>query len=169
MYLVQILYFLIAVGLFNGCSKDYYTVDGKRYKIYKEVDLKGDLSKIQALDLSGTMSDIPSAVFSLPNLVYLNISEKGLDSIPSEICNLDSMKALLFNQNVSISIPECLYEMDNLRIVSFFGCRLDSIPRNFGNMQQLEVLVIMGNNYTEDDLIYLQNKLPNSRIVHSID
>ena len=169
MWFKTIIYCSFYILLLVGCTPEYYTIDTEKYRVYQEKDLKRNLSDIRALDLSGSPGNIPVEAFQLKELVYLNLNDKGLQSLPDEICSLGSLKVLLLNNNRQIEIPRCLFESKTIETISLVGCELDSIPRAFERMQQLKLFAIVGNYFTDADLAFFKRTLPNSKIVYSID
>ena len=164
---MKIICAIIALLFFSNCSRETYSYEGKEYKVYTE--LRNDNHDIQALDLSGRPEQISRRLYELENLVYLNLSEMGLDSVPPEICELKSLKVLLLNKNESVKIPSCLFGMTNLEVISILGCRYKHIPARFGDMSNLKMFVIMANDFTEDELRYFKERMPNTKIVSYLD
>ena len=85
---------LIAI---TACSAQKYTLNGIDYNVYGKADLNKS-KKIYALDLSHEDS-IPSNIWQLNDLVYLNLSNCNLSSIPEEVCSLKSLKSLILTEN----------------------------------------------------------------------
>jgi Leucine-rich repeat (LRR) protein len=169
---LKLVFTILCIVVLNACatsqSTKYYSYGGEKYKIFTSVNAE-DLNSIKALDLSGKPEEIPKEVYSLNNLVYLNLRNKDLTSISSDICRLTSLKVLFIDGNVGVRLPECLFQMNQIEIVTLMGNKLDSIPRAFGDINQLKYFAIGGNYYTEADLDYFKKKLPDIKIITAVD
>lgn len=158
---------IIIVIFFTQCIHKTYTYEGKTYKVKKNI--KNNSLNIKALDLSKNSKVNLKDLDKCTNLIYLNLSSTGLDSIPFDLCALTSLKILVLNYNKLSYIPPCLFDMTNLEIISILGCRLEKIPVGFQGMSNLKVFIIVGNNFSEEEYIYLKQKLKNTKVIGYFD
>jgi Leucine-rich repeat (LRR) protein len=93
--------------LILSCNKEYYKSTNGEYKIYSSSEISNkNFNSIRAIDLSDDMNSLPSRIFQMENLLYLNLNNKNLKNIPADICKLKSLKVLLLNGNRFDQIPE---------------------------------------------------------------
>ncbi len=166
----NILVIVVCLSLFLECKHDYYKSTNGEYKIYSLSEIGNkNLNSVRAIDLSNDINSIPSIIFQMENLFYLNLNNKNLKNIPEDICNLKSLKVLLLNGNRFNKIPECLFELNELETLTFFGCYLDSVPHGLGQLENLVLLGIGGNNFDDSDVKFFKEKLPKCNVVTSLD
>ncbi|CAA3009856.1 probable LRR receptor-like serine threonine-kinase At3g47570 [Olea europaea subsp. europaea] len=140
----------------------------------------GNLSKLQYLYLTGNnlIGKIQHSIGSLSNLKTLSISINSLQGqIPESIFNLSMLKSLDFNTNsisgnlpssianglpdleglylgsnqLSGEIPASVSNFSKLTLLDFSGNSFSGrVPMNLGNLQNLQKLILDGNELTND-------------------
>ena len=88
------------------------------------------LKHLKKLNMSHNMlNDIPEWISELRDLELLNLSSnKGINTIPSEISELKCLDRLILS-NCSIDIvPDCIYEIKTLRQIRLDNNKLNSLP-----------------------------------------
>lgn len=118
------------------------------------------------LDLSGRgLTSIPSDVFSKTNLEQLNLSNNQLTGAPqAEIRFLQKLKTLNVSNNRLTGLPAELGQLSNLETLDVSNNQLTGLPLELGNLVQLRVLDISGNQYSTQDLDQIAAKLTNTEI-----
>jgi Leucine-rich repeat (LRR) protein len=164
--IVQILSIII-ITFFTTCFHKTYTYEGKTYKVNENI--KKNKLNIKALNLSNNSKVNLKDLHKCTNLIYLNLSNKGLDSIPDNLCGLTSLKILVLNYNKLSYIPPCIFDMTNLEVISILGCEFEKIPAEFQGMSNLKVFIIVGNNFSEEEYTYLKQKLENTKVIGYFD
>ncbi len=156
--------------LIMGCTHEYYKSTNGEFRIYSSSEIgTTDLNNIRAIDLSDDFNPIPSRVFQMKNLQYLNLNNKDLKIFPEEICNFKSLKVLLLNGNRFNKVPECLFELNEMETLTIFGCYLDSIPHGFSKLENLKLFGVGGNNFDDSDIKFFKESLPDCNIITSLD
>src|SRR5262245_18925315 len=68
-----------------------------------------------ALDLAGfNLTEIPAALFQMPGLRELNLTNNQLTSLPENFGQLTSLKKLYLNNNPLQSLPESFGQLNRL-------------------------------------------------------
>lgn len=73
------------------------------------------------------LSELPSEIGNLSNLIELNFDENKLTLLPKEIGNMKSLEILNFNQNQLIDLPDEVYLLP-LKMFGIDDNPLDRIP-----------------------------------------
>jgi GTPase SAR1 family protein len=78
----------------------------------------------------------------------LDLSNKGMKSLPAEIGRLTNLKRLYLNRNQLTSVPKELGQLRNLTILDLYNNQLTSVPKELGQLTNLELLWLFGNQLT---------------------
>lgn len=101
---------------------------------------------LTALDLSNKSIDkLPSEIGELTQLVELNLSENHLVALPVEIGRLASLKHLDISENRLERLPEGIGELSELIVLDAANCRLAALPPEIGRLVKLTRLNLSGN------------------------
>jgi len=103
----------------------------------------------------------------LKNLKTLSLMSCGLNSLPNEFANLQSLESLDLSQNEFQEFPKALCELKNLKGLVLSWCGLKSLPDEFANLQSLEKLNLARNKFQEFPEII--NKLKNLKEYYTND
>lgn len=153
--------------MFSSCHAHYFGYEGKRYRILENYQLGKERRGVKAVHVSG--SQIPDDIFRMTGLLYLKLSNNGIDSLSKDICNLTTLKSLVIHKNTGITLPDCLFQMSGLEVLAITGCNLQSLPASVKEMKNLKRLVIIGNDIGMVELQELQEDLPNTKIIYVFD
>ncbi len=119
-----------------------------------------------SLDLSGKgLTSIPAYVFSMSNLEYLDLSNNKLTGAPqSQIGQLKNLKSLNLSENQLTGLPAELGQLKKLETLNVSHNRLTGLPNELGNLTQLKTFDVSGNSYSTQDLDGIAAKLTNTQI-----
>lgn len=164
----QLTFFLLII-LF-GCSSEFYENDNKKYRIYKRISPLKNKGEVHAIDLSNQfLKDFPKEIGEVQDLVFLNLKNNDITILNEELCKHTRLKVLLLNGNSIGKLPDCVYELSELEVLTLFGCRIDISKEGLAKLVNLKILGIGGNHFTEEDVIYLRERLPHSKIILAVD
>jgi Leucine-rich repeat (LRR) protein len=159
---------LFILATFFSCSPEYYDYHGEKIKIYYHVDQKKkDL--VKGIDISKkNLSSLPSEVVNFKKLMVLNLRDNSINSI-AELCELKDIRVLLLDRNPINNIPPCITELTNIEVLSIMSCGLITVPEWIFNLENIRILNIGGNQIPEKTILDLRNRLPNCKIISSVD
>ncbi|XP_076954503.1 TMV resistance protein N-like [Bidens hawaiensis] len=105
-------------------------------------------NSLQELDLSSNylISEIPSSIGNLHNLVSLNLSDTNVKHLPNSICMLKRLKTLILTFCPSLEkLPEDVGELESLEELNLeCCCNLREIPSSICKLKRLRVLDLQG-------------------------
>lgn len=103
-------------ALFRNISNLNLSGNPGLYPFLAGVDFLGEMSLMTVLILLGiNLSSLPQALFSLPNLHYLNLSKNELSVLDVRISRLRRLETLIVNNNQITSIPQAIEAFISLR------------------------------------------------------
>lgn len=125
------------------------------------------ISKDKVLDLSNKNLDkVPSYVFGMTNLEELDLSNNALTgALPAEIRHLKSLKVLKANNNMMTGVPAEVGQLSKLEELDLSNNQLTGLPNELGNLKNLKTFRLFGNNYSAQDLKYIQDRLPGTKFI----
>ncbi|XP_076804516.1 leucine-rich repeat-containing protein 47-like [Clavelina lepadiformis] len=89
--------------------------------------------------------ELPSEVFNLTLLNFLEFNDIGLESLSEKIANLTNLTQLLLRQNQLCHLPKSICQVKCLKILDFFGNCLTELPENVGDLTNLHTLNLSNN------------------------
>jgi Leucine-rich repeat (LRR) protein len=121
----------------------------------------------KVLDLSNKgLTSIPIDVFNQTNLEELNVSHNNLTgAIQSQIGQLKNLKIFNASYNKMTGVPAEIGQLQNLESLDLSYNQLTGLPNELGNLQKLKILNLTGNNYSQHDFDYIHSKLPADTII----
>ncbi len=159
--------FLVSVILLgSGCSTDQATPAANSPVKPTSVGTTPAVGSASVLDLSNRgLTSIPSDVFNRTDLESLDLSGNRLTGAPqAEIRHLQKLKNLDLSDNQLTGLPAELGQLKNLEVLDVSNNRLTGLPLELGNLTQLRILDISGNQYSKQDLDQIAAKLTNTEI-----
>lgn len=122
---------------------------------------------VSELNLSGKgLTSIPMDVFSRTNLLKLDLSQNELTGAPqSQIGQLKNLTTLNLSKNNLTGLPAELGQLSKLEVLNVSNNKLTGLPMELGNLTKLRILDISGNPYSAQDLQTIAAKIPNATII----
>ena len=106
-----------------------------------------DTGQIIWLDISGKgISKVPSSIAELKYLGTLNLSDNNISFLPEEIAELPRLRNLYAENNNLSELPTALYTITSLSSINFNGNHLPSISPEIGSLLNLSQISISNNN-----------------------
>ena len=106
--------------------------------------------KITKLDLSNKgLTTIPQEVYDLKNLKKLNLSGNKLKVITKEANRLKKLEMLDVSNNKIVNLYSKNFEFRRLRILNLNNNNISSIPLQIGKLQNLEIFQVANNSVKE--------------------
>lgn len=123
-----------------------------------------EIPRSKVVDLSGRgLNSIPNSIFNKTNTEELNVSNNSLTgSIQSQIGQLTKLRILNVSNNMMTGIPAEIGQLKDLQILDLSNNKLTGLPNELGNLTNLKILNLSGNQYSKQDLDYIRNKLPST-------
>ncbi|MEH2421256.1 MAG: COR domain-containing protein [Nostoc sp.] len=102
--------------------------------------------KLTKLNLSGKgLTTLPPEIVKLTNLQTLNLSSNQLSSLPPEIGQLTNLQSLNLNNNQLSSLPPEIGQLTNLQSLNLNNNQLSSLPPKIGQLTNLQSLNLNNN------------------------
>lgn len=111
-----------------------------------------NLKSLTSFTLTGAykrscLQEIPKFIFSLENLIELNLAMNDFTELPTEISNLRKLKTLNLANNKITTIPTALFELD-IEKLDLSSNNLNYLPPEISNLSKLKVLDLSENQLT---------------------
>lgn len=113
------------------------------------------LSKLRRLELSNCgLKEFPAFIFSLKELVYLDLSNNFIEEIPEEISQLTNLETLSLGNSKEVrcnhisAIPPGMGKLVNLQHLDLTFNKVKHIPEEFGQLTSLKSLMLNDNQMT---------------------
>ncbi|MDO8492076.1 MAG: leucine-rich repeat domain-containing protein [bacterium] len=121
----------------------------------------------KVLDLSGQkLTKAPMYVFSRTEIEELNLSNNELEgALQSQVGQLKNLKILNLSNNKFTGVPAEVGQLKNLEVLNLSNNLLTGLPYELGNLSKLKLLDLSGNNYSEQDLSKIKEKLPATTVI----
>lgn len=118
------------------------------------------------LDLSGRgLTSVPAEIFNEVGLEELDVSDNRLTgALPAEIRRLRNLRVLDASGNRMTGVPAEIGQLDALRVLDLSDNKLTGLPLELGNLRNLERLDLRGNAVSAQDLDAIRARLPNADI-----
>jgi|GEM_PF-1744127 len=107
-------------------------------------------SVVKRLHLNSVdFKEIPAGLFTLTNLLELNIHSGSLEFVNQNIGKLTNLRVLSISYTNISSLPEELNQLKELRILSLTGNHIINLPNSLSDLKLLEELNLYDNTITE--------------------
>lgn len=129
-------------------------------------DNVGDLYNLKMLNLcANALQVIPESIGKLQRLQYLNLDSNQLTFLPINLGQLTQLEWLELGQNKLETLPESIGQLKSLRYLNLKGNQLQDLPQSFYELRNLTELYLGDNLLPASSVQYLQNRMPNTRII----
>jgi Leucine-rich repeat (LRR) protein len=116
---------LISIFFLTGCRTQDIGMEYEKARVYKNLKI---------------------ALRNKSEVVFLNLSEKNLSSLPENIGELKNLKVLNLDRNAIKNFPESFWELEQLEVLILSRNGLDYLPKEIGRLKNLKKLYISRNN-----------------------
>jgi len=124
-----------------------------------------DPMNVCSLNLFGQkLTAIPSSVFTMKNLTYLDLADNDISTIPPEIGQLTNLKWLYLNQNEITSIPDAINQLKNLQFFTIQYDKVALLPNDLSGMANMQLLIVQGNPLPSTEVSRAKKTFPNAKI-----
>ncbi|OGL85898.1 hypothetical protein A3H10_04670 [Candidatus Uhrbacteria bacterium RIFCSPLOWO2_12_FULL_46_10] len=120
------------------------------------------------LDLSNKgLDSLPAYVLDMTYLEELNLSSNGLTgALPAEIRKLRNLRKLDVSRNSMTGIPAEISQLSNLEVLDYSYNQITGMPYELANLKKLKTFNLTGNKFSEQDLTVIIKDLPNLQVVY---
>ena len=120
------------------------------------------------LDLSNKgLDSLPAYVLDMTYLEELNLSSNGLTgALPAEIRKLRNLRKLDVSRNSMTGIPAEIGQLSNLEVLDYSYNQITGMPYELANLKKLKTFNLTGNKFSEQDLTVIIKDLPNLQVVY---
>lgn len=108
-----------------------------------------ELTNLIELNLyNNSLTTIPEDIAKLKNLIILNLTDNRLNKFPEAILKLTNLSKLYINDNLLSEIPEEIVKLNNLTNLQLVENRLIALPETIGGLTNLIELICFHNQLT---------------------
>ncbi|EBA13643.1 leucine-rich repeat domain-containing protein [Roseobacter sp. CCS2] len=108
---------------------------------------KAKKENLKEVDLSNMgLSEIPSELFEIPDLLSLDLSHNQFKRFPKETFALSSLRTFEMSHNPIKKLPEDWHHLQNLALLNLTEVELDELPDGFCELGSLQFLYLGYNN-----------------------
>ena len=112
------------------------------------------------------LTSIPSYVFFQTSLQGLNVSHNRLTgAIQAEIRHLSNLRMLDASYNEMTGVPAEIGQLQKLEVLNLSNNKLTGLPYELGNLKNLKTLNLSGNSYSVQDLNRIKSDLPPTTVI----
>ncbi len=124
--------------------------------------------QITSLNLSDkALSEIPSEVFLCTNLKKLKLSNNQLTKIPLAICKLHKLEVLDLSNNKLYQLHAGIFRLERLKTLVLSNNQIKSLPKQINNLKQLKILILQNNDIESIDNLTILPNLEKLNINHN--
>jgi len=117
------------------------------------------------LDLSKKgLTTLPPEIGLLLNLLVLKLERNELRTLPPEIGNLTNLTHVHLNDNQLTTLPSGIVQLKNLTRLEIDGNQFTALPREIGELTNLEILSLKGNSIASKEIERLKTALPKCKM-----
>jgi len=158
---------LIAIFALGGCSITDQGVSNNIPSNKETMVTEKSVSKGKTINLSNQkLTKIVSSVFNQTDAETLDVSNNLLTgALPGEIRFLKNLKVLKANNNSMTGVPAEIGQLNKLEVLDLSNNQLTGLPNELANLKNLKTMDLSGNNYSQQDLEYIKQRLPNTNFI----
>jgi len=107
------------------------------------------------------LTEIPRYTLARSETEVLDLSHNNMTgALPSEIGKMVNLRVLNISHNKMTGVPAEVGHLKKLEVLDLSYNELTGLPYELGDLQNLQTLDLRGNNYAEQDLAIIRDKLP---------
>lgn len=107
------------------------------------------LVNLEMLDFQkNELDSIPSCIGTMGSLKNLYLSSNKMKKFPESVCGSTSLELLALDNNQIVSVPNEIGNVSTLKILYIGHDKLTSLPEEIGSLSNLKVLEMNGNDIT---------------------
>ncbi len=127
----------------------------------------GKITTLKSLQIisNKNIKTLPNSIGDLRNLEKLSLSRNSLSSLPDSISKLENLIFLTISENNFKSFPKAICGLKNLKVLSLPYNEIKTVPEEIKQLTSLERLELCGNKFTKEELVRIQELLPNCKII----
>jgi len=168
---INVIVIIMLLILIVSCSKKIH-IEEIKCKVYRrESKIIRLQSKVQAIDLSDKkLQNIPSYIFNLKNVIYIDLSYNDLAYVSDSICELKKLKTIKLNSNDFKEFPKNLFcKNSKLNHILINNNEISQLPDNLSETKKLKSILIFNNNFDYDSIRYYQKLYEDINIVFDLN
>lgn len=158
---------LVAIFALGGCSIADQGASNNTPNNKETTVTEKNVSKGKTINLSNQkLTKIASSIFNQTDAEMLDVSNNLLTgALPGEIRFLKNLKVLKANNNSMTGVPAEVGQLSKLEILDLSDNQLTGLPNELANLKNLKTMNLSGNNYSQQDLDYIKQRLPNTNFI----
>jgi len=123
------------------------------------------LKKLQDISLENCIMDsLPKELFTIPSLIYLNISNTNTHYLSKHFERVPNLEVLIIENNPLAKIPFDIYKAQKLRLISLRGNKLTKLPDSISQLENLTLLDLRGNPFDPEEIEKIRTLLPGCEV-----
>ncbi len=111
-------------------------------------------------------SDFSQQLPNWPNLMKLNLSSHLVHDAWTALLEVQTLEELSLRQCSLQALPAGINRLSQLTHLDLSDNQIEKLPKTIYRMQHLEELKVAGNPLPPETILRLQERLPNTKIVH---
>lgn len=157
---------IIATIVLSGCSITTNNTSPKTNQT-ENTNTEEKTPSGKTLDYSNQkLTRVPASVFNQTNAEVLDLSSNQISgSLPGEIRFLKNLKTLNASDNLMTGVPAEIGQLSDLEVLDLSNNQLTGLPNELANLKNLKTMNLSGNNYSQQDLDYIKQRLPNTTFI----
>lgn len=109
-------------------------------------------------------TDLSEALGAIDIACVLDLSDKGLESVPAGVAKLTKLNDLSLAKNKLTAFPSIILGMETLISLDLSGNQISQIPDGIANLKNLQSLKLTGNNLSEAEKDKVKKLFPSLSI-----
>ncbi|WP_372370398.1 leucine-rich repeat domain-containing protein [Candidatus Uabimicrobium sp. HlEnr_7] len=125
----------------------------------------GFSGELEVILCSQYLKELPTEIWQLPNLTFLNLSSNLLTKLPSKINLLSNVTSLSLSYNELTELPPEIGGLSSLTSLNLSYNKFIKLPPEIGKLSNLRELYLSGNKF--ENLKMIEKYLPNCKITNT--
>ena len=109
-------------------------------------NLKANSKTLEILELQNNhVKHVPAALVNFPNLKRLVLNYNQIESMDSQLAQLNKLEQVGLYSNQLVAVPEALYQISSLKELDLYYNQIERLGERAANWKKLEVLYLSNN------------------------